>query len=483
MALLRVTLLALVVLAAGLAHAGDIELVSTNRTVHEGVFNGESVRYTALLEERRYSVEGALAGQFVTVSYVREDVADRASRPVIFLFNGGPGASTTPLHFSAFGPKRRTGTDDDAVMYDNQHSILDAADLVFIDPVGTGYSRLADGAERGLVWSRTGDAVSVAAFIRDWLARHDREASPRYLLGQSYGTARAAEIHRVDPELEFDGVMLFALVAGPRPGPLGPMTALPTMAATAWYHGRAGQHHDSLEAVFEEAVEFARSDYVQALIRGASLPAAERRTMAERVAAFTGLSADLVEENNLRLDNRTFMLNLLADQGLRTGQLDSRATRSLDAPPQRPPHDDPGLGFAPSDPDLPDDLPGLLERGGHDSIVETYFRDVLGYQGDEIYAGLNLDVNSAWDHEGGGNAIGLLAEAMERNARLRVFWVAGYYDLTTSVYAGRYTLDQGDIPADRLTAAYFPSGHSVYVETVNLERLSHAVREFLGGRE
>lgn len=477
---LRITILVLVVLAAGLAHAGEIERVSVQRTVHQGVFNGEAVRYTALLETRGYSVDGALAGYFVTTSYVREDVADPATRPVIFLFNGGPGASTTPLHFSAFGPKRRTGSDADSVMYDNHHSILDAADLVFIDPVGTGYSRLADGADPALVWSRTGDAVSVAALIRDWLQEQGREASPRYLLGQSYGTSRAAEITRVDPELKFDGVMLFALVAGPRAGPLGPMTALPTMATAAWYHGRAGQHHTSVESVFEEAVEFARTDYVQALIRGASLPADERRAMAERVAAITGLSADLVEANNLRLDNRTFMLNLLADEGLRTGQLDSRATRSLDAPPQRPPHDDPGLGYAPPDPDLPDELPGRLERGGHESVTEAYFREVLGYAGDETYTGLNLDVNSAWDHEGGGNAIALLAEALDRDERLRVFWVAGYYDLTTSIYAGRYTLDQGDIPADRLTAAYFPSGHSVYVETVNLERVAEALRSFIG---
>ena len=440
------------------------------------VLNGQSVAYQAKVTEHRVSA-GEVAATIVTTSYLRSDEAP-APRPVLFIFNGGPGASTTPLHFGAFGPMRRFGEGEAQYLLPNPHSLLDQVDLVFIDPVGTGYSRPhTDGQP---FWSRTGDARSVADVILDWLRQNDREASPRYVLGQSYGTIRAAELTRVAPELKLNGILLFALVPGERSGPLAAMSSLPSYAATACYHSMTDCHGRTPQQVYDAAVDFARTDYVTALIQGGALPASDKQDMALLLAGLTGLEPELLLENDLKIDNRLFMFNLLKAQDLRTGQLDARATASLSAPPRQPPYDDPGLGYAPETgvraPQAGDEAFRAPEGT---NVVDAYYAQRLNYQGKDGYEALNLRVNSAWDHEGFKDAIPYLAEAMKRDPELRVFWSAGLYDLSTPAYGGRYTLDQAGIPSDRLTAAYFASGHSVFVDERNLEELARAVRAFM----
>lgn len=450
-------------------------------TRHSLTLGGARVAYDAVVAETVVAApEGTGEATIVTTAYLRADVPT-TDRPVLFIFNGGPGASTTPLHFGAFGPMQRLGEGEAQYLAPNAHSLIDAVDLVFIDPTGTGYSRPQDPSQDGGApfWSRTGDARSVAEVIERWLATHDRAASPRYLLGQSYGTVRAAEITRVAPELRFDGVLLFALVPGERSGPLAYMSSLPSYAATAWLHDRIDRRGRSVEQVYDEAVRFARTDYVSALIQGGALPADEKTAIARRLADLTGLPAALIEEHDLKIDNRLFMFNLLADQGLRTGQLDTRATARLDAPAKQPPHDDPGLSYAPeaSRAITPGQSVFRARDGG--SVVDAYYREKLNYRADDAYQALNLGVNSAWNHEGFKDAMPYLAEAMKRDPDMRLFWAAGYYDLSTPAYGGRYTLDQAGVPADRLTAAYFASGHSVFVEDRNLAALAQAVRRFM----
>ncbi|MFN3538283.1 MAG: S10 family serine carboxypeptidase-like protein, partial [Brevundimonas sp.] len=280
---------ALTLALAAPAAAQDPQGPRSVATSHVAQLEDGPVAYQAVVAETVVrSEDGEGSGTVVTTSYIRTDAVS-AERPVLFIFNGGPGASTTPLHFGAFGPMRRFGEADDQYLAMNPHSLLDAADLVFIDPVGTGYSRPHD--DGAPFWSRTGDARSVADVIRDWLARHDRSDAPRYLLGQSYGTIRAAEITRVAPDLNFDGVLLFALVPGERSGLLAHMSALPSYAAAAWHHGRAARDGRTVEQVYEDAVVFARTDYIAALIQGAALPDAERNAMAGRLSAMTGLPA------------------------------------------------------------------------------------------------------------------------------------------------------------------------------------------------
>lgn len=455
-------------------------------TEHRGRFNGEDVRYRAVVAEAFVpGADGKPAGAVVTISYLRRS-ADAARRPVMFLFNGGPGASTTPFHFDAFGPMRRIGEGEKQRLTANPDCPLDAVDLVFIDPVGTGYSRPLPGADGAQFWSRTADAKSVAFVIREWLRRHDRESSPRYLAGQSYGTVRAATMLAADTGFEFDGVLLFALVGNADGHEMPYVVTLPTMAAIAWHHGRIARAGRSVEQVFEEAVEFARGDYVTALIRGASLPAEDRHAIASRLASLTGLPAAFIEERRLRISKEDFYLNLLKDEGLRTGQLDGRATARLDAPPQRPPYDDPGISYTPDQPPPPP-----VRKRSHDaadsepSAVERYFRRDLRFESPERYIALNLDVNQAWKPEGAWGdgppfqSTEAIAAAMQARPRMRLFWVAGLYDLSTPAYAGRYALDRAGVPAERLTAVQLPGGHSVFKDGANRRLLAEAVRRFV----
>jgi carboxypeptidase C (cathepsin A) len=452
-------------------------------TKHTGRFNDQKVAYRAVVAETFVpDASGAAKGSIVTTSYIRTDVKG-AARPVMFIFNGGPGASTTPLHFGAFGPKRRVGEGAEQTLIDNPVSPLDATDLVFIDPIGTGYSRPFTQEDGKAFWSRTGDAASVRYVIEQWLKTHGRESSPRYILGQSYGTTRAALIAKDAAALKLDGVLLFALVGASEGREMPFVTSLPSFATVAWWHQRIDRGGRSVEQVYDEAVRYARTDYVAALIQGSSLPADEKRKVAETMSAMIGLPTDYILSKDLRLSNRDFMFELLKDQGLRTGQLDGRATRRLDAPAQRPPYDDPGLSFslekAPPAPKVVRPDIAVPVGKGESAAVEIYFRKTLGFESPETYNSLNLEVNAAWNHEGMGDANIFLGQAMQADPKLRLFWASGLYDITTPAYRGRYALDQAGVPAERLTAAQFPGGHSVFTEEGNRAALAGAVRTFV----
>lgn len=447
-------------------------------TQHVGTFNGQKVAYKAIVAETFLTdAGGAPSGSLVTTAYVRTDARD-AARPVLFLFNGGPGASTTPLHFGAFGPKKRTEDGPNQRMVDNPDSILDAVDLVFIDPIGTGYSRPLPGVDGKQFWSRSGDAAAVKTVMAQWLKANGREASPRYMLGQSYGTTRAALVAGIGADLKLDGVLLFALVGNPSGLEMPYVTTLPTFATTAWYHRKVDRAGRSVQQIHDETVEFARTAYVTALIKGASLPEAEKRAVAEKMSAMIGLPTEFILAKNLRLSREDFMFNLLKDQGLRTGQLDGRATARLDAPARRPPYDDPGMGFAEPRPSGPAPTGALPVAKGMNAL-ESYFKDTLKFRTGETYNSLNLDVNAAWDHQGMADVNGLLGKAMQASPKLRLFWAAGYYDVTTPPYGARYALDQAGVPGERLTAAYFDGGHSVFTDPGNHAALSAAVRKFV----
>lgn len=252
------------------------------------------------------------------------------------------------------------------------------------------------------------------------------------------------------------------------------------MAAGAWHHRKIDRAGRTVDEVFAEAVQFARTDYVSALIQGGGLPAAERRRVAERMSALVGLPAGLIEEKNLRLSKNDWMFNVLKDQGLRTGLLDVTVTAPLE-PGQDGAIDDPALGVVPKRaagaPAAPPPNPAAI--GPVPSpVVGRYLTEVLKYPSTDTYYGVNFSVNAAWTHER-GVAIEGLGQVMRENPKLRLFWAAGYYDLTTPAYAGRYTLDQAGVPAGQLTAAYFAGPHGVYDGAANLARFSAAVRAFV----
>lgn len=455
-------------------------------TRHEGTFNGQKIRYTATVAETFVNdPSGKPGGAATTIAYVRDGVKDRAKRPVMFLFNGGPGASSSPLHMSALGPYKRTpstpGDRSGGGWVENATSPLDAVDLVFIDPVGTGFSRAFPGANAQAFYGNTGDAQSVKTVIQAWLKANGREASPRYLAGESYGTTRAATIVKISQDLPWDGVLLIAL-SGEVPGREMPyVVALPTMAAGAWYHQKIDRAGRTVDQVFAEALQFARTDYVNALIQGGSLAPADKRRIAARMSALVGLPAELIEAKDLRLSKNDWMFNILKDRTLRTGLLDVTITAPLEAG-QEGAIDDPALGVLPKRaagaPAGPPPSPAAL--GAIPSpVVARYLNEVLKYPATDPYYGVNFSVNAAWAYERGSNPYEALGQAMRENPKLRLFWAAGYYDLTTPAYSGRYVLDQAGVPGGQLTAAYFAGPHGVYDHPENLARFDAAVRDFV----
>jgi carboxypeptidase C (cathepsin A) len=452
-------------------------------TQHVGHFNGQAVNYTATVAESfLHDAKGTPTASVITIAYVRDGVADPSKRPVLFAFNGGPGASSSPTHTQALGPMIRgdakLGDRSDATFHENLTSPLDAVDLVFIDPVGTGFSRPLPGVDAKPYYSVTGDALEVKGIIADWLKDHHREASPRYMLGESYGTNRAAAIVKNGKDLPFDGVMLVALAANVGGREMPYVAALPTMAAGAWYHGKIDRKGRSVEQVFNEALTFARTDYVTALIKGGSLEPAEKHRIAVRMASLIGLPVALIEKDDLRISKNEYMFNLLKDKTLRTGLLDVTVTAPLVAGADGG-IDDPALGVQPKGPagapPLSPDKIGPVPS----PAVGAYLTGDLKFPSTDTYIGVNFTVNTQWNYERRTNDFEDLAAAMRANPKMRLFWAAGYYDLTTPAYAARYTLDQVGVPPAQLTANYFPGPHGVYAGEANLKRFNEAVRAFV----
>jgi carboxypeptidase C (cathepsin A) len=259
------------------------------------------------------------------------------------------------------------------------------------------------------------------------------------------------------------------------------VVSLPTMAAGAWYHQRIDRAGRTVEQHYEEALSFARTDYVSALIKGASLAPAEKRSIAERMSKLVGLPADLIEQENLRLSKNAWMFNLLKDQTLRTGLLDVTVTAKLE-PGAVGDIDDPALGVVP--PRAPGAAQGAaptpMSVGAVESpAVGAYLTKELKYPSVEPYYGVNFIVNSQWNREGSRTAFDKLAAAMKADPGLRLYWSGGLYDLTTPAYAATYTFDQIGMPSERVTGALFPGPHGVYEGEENLARFNKSVRDFV----
>lgn len=461
-------------------------------TQHSGHFNGQAVTYTATVAETFVNdAKGTPAASVITIAYVRDGVADPAKRPVLFCFNGGPGASSSPTHTQALGPMVRGdqnfGDRSAGGFHENTSSPLDAVDLVFIDPVGTGFSRPLPGVDAKPFYSVSGDAREVKEVMEAWLKANHREASPRYMLGESYGTNRAAAIVKTfNKDFRLDGVMLVALAAGAPGREMPYVTSLPTMAAGAWFHQKIDRKGRSVEQVFNEALEFARTDYVTALIKGGSLPPAEKHRIAVRMSSLIGLPVALIEKDDLRISKNEYMFNLLKDKGLRTGLLDVTVTGPL-LPNADGGIDDPALGVQPKGP--PGAAPLTPDKIGPvpSPAVGAYITGDLKFPSTDTYIGVNFTVNTQWNYETRGNDFNArgggdfeaMAAAMRANPKMRLFWAGGYYDLTTPAYGAHYTLDQAGVPSAQLDANYFPGPHGVYAGAANLKRFNDAVRAFV----
>ncbi|GFM29355.1 peptidase S10 [Novosphingobium sp. PY1] len=440
-------------------------------THHQGEFGGRSVRYDAIVTESPVANDkGEKAAVLVTYAYVAHNVGQKAERPVLFIFNGGPGASSSPLHLSAFGPMRIVEKEGAKPrLANNPFSLLDVADLVFIDPPGTGTSMPIKGVDATSLLSVDGDARAVADVVQRWRVANGRTGSPFALVGESYGTARALAMLNAQSQADLplpDGVALLSLSIGDSNGPIvSDVTLLPTLAAVAWYHGAVDRQGRSIQEQFARVRAFAEGDYAKALIAGASLDPAERARVAQRMSSFIGLPASKFERDGLQLDRQEFMLGLLADKGLRTGQLDGRAKRAIAESNMHPPFDDPSMTLG-------------AETG---SLISEYIEDRLGYALPSPYRTLNLGINFKWNWGRGEvyrtvRFAPYLAKAMEAKPSLKLMTVGGYYDITTPIAAGLFALDHAGIGPGRRTSKAYAAGHSVFEDESELARLAADMR-------
>lgn len=457
-------------------------------TRHSGAFGGTRIAYTATAGETYLkAADGTPRAAIFSVAYVRQGPRD-PNRPVTFLFNGGPGSGSVWLHMGAFGPKRvaipSDASDDGGPPFpllDNPDSLLDVTDLVFIDPVGTGFSHALGKTEPKEFWGVTADAKSVAEFIRLWLNENGRWNAPKYLGGESYGTTRSAavvnELEGQYNDVSLNGVILISTVldfaaGADAPGnELSPVLNLPSMAATALFHGKA--QAPSVEAFVEEARQFALGPYATALLKGQKLPAAERATIRRELARFTGLSEQYLDRADLRVEPARFYKELLRDRGLTVGRLDSRYTgRDYDSAGETPDNDPSFYGI----------------DAGYTAAINAHVRETLGYRTDRSY--VTIGNVGPWDWRLGQgrdrdaylNVTPYLGKAMRENSGLRLFVGQGYYDFATPFFAAEYALTRTGIPQDRVAYRYYGSGHMMYVRDDDRSALARDVRAFIRGR-
>ncbi len=431
------------------------------------------------------------------VAYFKKGVPAK-DRPVTFLYNGGPGSSTVWLHMGAFGPKRVVTKDDShspAAPYslvDNTYSLLDVSDLVFIDAPGTGFSRIAGKDKEKAFLGVDADAHAFGQFIMAFLSKYGRWNSPKYLFGESYGTPRTAVlVNDLESEesIDVNGVILLSQILnfdlsvdGPEYNPGSDeayITALPTYAATAWYHNRLpGQRPENLEAFLKQAELFATTEYASALQAGSELDATHREAIAKRYSEFTGLPVAYVLKSNLRINGGQFEKMLQDLEGLTTGRLDTRFS---------------GPDLDPLSKEAEYDPQSSALGSAYVSAFNDYVRRELGFGQGKTYKP-EIDVGKDWDfqHEPPGvpypipgviNVMPDLAAAMKTNPGLKIMVNGGYYDLATPFYEGWYEMHHLPIPTSlqsNIEYAYYESGHMVYAHEAALKALHDNVAAFIG---
>jgi len=465
-----------------------------SETTHKIRLGGTEISYRALAGELllRDEAEKPQALMFY-VAYLAQG-AKVGERPITFLFNGGPGSSAIWLHLGAFGPKR-VRVDEMGLpgsppysLTDNPGSLLDLTDLVFVDPVSTGYSRVLPGVKAAQFHEVHGDVEAMSEFIRRFLTRQGRWESPLFIAGESYGTIRGAGV--VDLLLRRHGIHSNGLLLiSPA---LNQMTfrdgdgndlpyvlALPTYAATAWYHKRLepALQARSLDEVMREAEEFALGTYSRALLLGAGLGAEERRKVVGQLARLTGLPPEEIDRRDLRVNRYVFAAELLRPERLQLGILDSRYKGF--------PNYLATEGFSPVYQYSLADPSEAAVSGAFVSALQQYLRRDLRYETEMTYEALALPVAQGWDYSRVTNrylyGADNLRSALSANPEMDVFVANGHYDLVTTSLAARYVIDHlGIDPRLRgnLTLAFYPAGHMMYLHEPSLHRLKEDLARF-----
>lgn len=469
---------------ASAVEEGATSFARTFVTQHSVMIDGVSVNYTATVGETvTVGENGEPNASFISTAYIRSGVKDLAARPITFLFNGGPGTSSIYVHLGGFGPRRIALPSDLSnvggapyKLVDNHYSVLDATDLVFIDPIGTGFSHALGRAADRDFWGVSSDGRSVAAFIRAWISQNGRWNSPKYIGGESYGGTRIAKVlaslESSSAPVTFNGVLLISApldyvsfvpaLGDDKAYPL----LLPTMAATAWYHNKVSKNGRSFEQFLEEAREFAKGEYSAALFEGGALGGERRQQIAARLESFTGIPAPVFFINDLRLRGSVFATELMRPEGLRVGRQDGRYTGSI-AVNSDPSSTAVGAAFT--------------------TGINEYLRTELGVHSTAVYnVGIHGDwtwdiAPSATDQVPGVylNLVPQIVDSMQRNANLRVFVATGYYDLLVPFFSMEYTAAHLPDASRRVTVEHYEAGHMMYTHEPSLEKLAADVRRFI----
>jgi carboxypeptidase C (cathepsin A) len=455
-------------------------------TRHETRIGGKPVKYTVTTGMMPLRNEaGDTEARLFFMAYTADRTGPAASRPLMFSFNGGPGSSSVWLHLGAIGPKRVKMLDDGRMppppyeLVDNDESWLDQTDLVFIDPVGTGYSRAAKPELGKKFWGVQGDIESVGEFIRLYLSRYQRWGSPLFVVGESYGTTRAAGLagHLIDKGIAFNGIVLISTILNfetarfTKGNDLPYVLFLPTYAATAWYHKKlpADLQAKPLRAVLDEVERWALGDYTLALAKGDRLSGAERPAVVDTLARYTGLDKSFVDQSELRIEIQRFDKELLRDQKRTVGRLDSRF-QGMDA-----------LAAG----ERPDFDPSMAAiRPPYTAMFNDYVRGELGYKSDLTYHILGGGIG-AWDwgtNNGFADVSESLRSAFAKNPHMKLMVAKGYYDLATPYFAVEYTLSHmGLDPSLRrnVRTREYEGGHMMYIDRKELAKLHQDVAAFL----
>jgi carboxypeptidase C (cathepsin A) len=434
----------------------------------------------------RNAQTGETEARIFFMAYTLDSVADKTKRPLMFSFNGGPGSASVWLHLGALGPKRVKMLDDGLMppppyeMENNEYTWLTETDLVFIDPVGTGYSRATKPEFGAKFWGVNGDIASVGEFIRMYLGREERWDSPLFLVGESYGTTRASGLsnYLFERGIALNGISLVSTVmnfqtirfADNNDLPL--VLIFPSYTATAWYHKQLSPdlQRKSLAEVLRESENFAANEYAPALLRIDKLSASEKQSLLEKFSNYSGLSREFIEQNNFRVELGEFMKELLRKQRRTTGRLDSRFL-GIDR--------DSGGADAETDPSM------NAIRPPYTAVFNDYVRKDLGYKSDVEYYILGGGIGAPWNWNTDNryaDTSQTLKTAMSKNPYMKVWLAQGYYDMATPYFAAEYTVSAMNLDPQlrrNVSFTYYEAGHMMYIEKNSLRKFKEDFVRFM----